>query len=75
MIASKAMKTRATVFSLVKVVGLVVGLAACGGSPRGKLVVETSVLPYQPPDISEITGIEEPDGDASDGSGSAEPGK
>ncbi len=33
----------------------------CGGGGAGKIMAEIPVLPYQAPDISEITGIEEPD--------------
>lgn len=40
---------------------LILSLAACGGGGAGKIMADTPVLPYQPPDISEITGIEEPD--------------
>jgi len=40
---------------------LILSLAACGGTTAGKIMADTPVLPYQPPDISEITGIEEPD--------------
>ena len=68
------MKTQATVLSMVKVLAFVT-LAACGTG--GKMAVNTPMLPYQAPDISEITGIEEPDSDTTEGSGSAspEPGK
>ena len=72
MIASEAMKTTATLLSLAKVVAITTGLTACGA--RGKLAVDTPVLPYQPPDIGEITGIPEPDEADGDGSGT-EPGK
>jgi hypothetical protein len=34
-------------------------LAACGGGGPGKLAVDSPALPYQAPDISEITGIDE----------------
>jgi hypothetical protein len=40
---------------------LILSLAACGGAAAGKIMADTPVLPYQAPDISEITGIEEPD--------------
>jgi hypothetical protein len=40
---------------------LILSLAACGGTTAGKIMADTPVLPYQAPDISEITGIEEPD--------------
>ncbi|HEY1558151.1 MAG TPA: hypothetical protein VGF94_25155 [Kofleriaceae bacterium] len=60
------MNTRAIVFS----VGVGV-LAGCGG-PQGKLSVDTPVLAYQKPDISDITGIDEDsDTDTDSGSGSA----
>jgi hypothetical protein len=62
------MNTRAIVFS----VGVGV-LAGCGG-PQGKLSVDTPVLAYQKPDISDITGIDEDsdtDTDSGSGSGSA----
>jgi hypothetical protein len=68
------MKIRATFLGFVKISAAVV-LASCGGS-RGKIVVDTPVLPYQAPDISEITGIDDDDTGDSDatpaaGSGSA----
>jgi len=34
-------------------------LVACGGGGPGKLAVDSPALPYQAPDISEITGIDE----------------
>jgi len=37
---------------------LVMLLGACGGH-HGKLVADTPVTPYEKPDISEITGIDE----------------
>jgi hypothetical protein len=36
-------------------------VAGCGGTAAGKIMADTPALPYLPPDISEITGIEEPD--------------
>jgi hypothetical protein len=36
-------------------------VAGCGGGGGGKIMADLPVLPYLPPDISEITGIEEPD--------------
>ena len=50
-------------------------LTACG--THGKLRVDTPIAPYQPPDISEITGIDE-DSEApapAEGSAAAHPGK
>lgn len=55
------MKIRAALMTFVKV-GVVVGagLSGCASRPN-KVMADTPVLPYQAPDISEITGIEEPD--------------
>jgi hypothetical protein len=67
------MRTSAIVLSLLRVALVGGGLSACGGA-QGKLSVDTPLLPYQKPDISEITHID--DDDASDASGSgAEAGK
>ena len=38
-------------------------LTACGGH-HGKLVADSPVTPYEKPDISEITGIDEDDAPA-----------
>jgi hypothetical protein len=46
----------------VLVLALFASLVGCAKKP-GKLMVDSPALPYQPPDISEITGIEEPDED------------
>ena len=43
-----------------KVGVIAVAAAGCGSRPN-KIMADTPVLPYQAPDISEITGIEEPD--------------
>ncbi len=68
------MKIRATFLGFVKIAAATAavtgGLAACGGGAGGKLMVDTPVLPYQAPDISDITGIDEDDGDSDAGSGS-----
>jgi len=61
-LASERMKIRATFLGFVKISTAIV-LASCGGS-RGKVVVDSPVLPYQAPDISEITGIDEDAGDS-----------
>jgi hypothetical protein len=44
---------------LVCVMG-VIAAAGCGSRPN-KIMADTPVLPYQAPDVSEITGIEEPE--------------
>lgn len=54
------MKIRATLFSFAT--GVVLTAAACGSSPN-KIMADTPVLPYEPPDVSEITGIDEDDED------------
>ena len=82
MIASVPMKIRVILVSGLRVMAIGWGLSACGGPTQGKLVVDTPILHYQQPDISEITGIDEDDEDSGSGSagsgsgsGSAEPGK
>jgi hypothetical protein len=47
----------------MKTILLVALLAACGGH-HGKLVADSPVTPYEKPDISEITGIDEDDAPA-----------
>jgi pyruvate dehydrogenase E2 component (dihydrolipoamide acetyltransferase) len=52
------MTIRATLFVIVT------GFAtACGGAKQNKIMADTPALPYQAPDIAEITGIEEDDED------------
>lgn len=58
------MKIRATLFSIAKLAVVVTVAAACGGHQGNKVLADTPVLPYQSPDIAEITGIEEPEEDA-----------
>jgi len=63
------MQLRATLF-LAACLALGMG-AGCGGAAAGKVMTETKaptkedpnalLVPYVAPDISEITGIEEPD--------------
>ena len=83
-VASEPMKIPATVLLVGKLAllsGATIAGSGCLG-PRGKLQVDTPALPYQKPDISEITGIDEDQDSDSDagsaaasGSGSAQPGK
>jgi hypothetical protein len=70
------MKPRVLV-SCLRLLAVGGGLAACGGPAHGKLRVDTPILSYQKPDISEITGIDEDEANEGSGSGSAsvEPGK
>jgi hypothetical protein len=49
--------------------------AACGGGGAGKIMADTPALPYQAPDIDEITGIESEEEDTETegaGAGSAQ---
>lgn len=67
-LASELMKIRAYSLAFVKLAVATAaagGLAGCAGT-RGKVVVDSPALPYQAPDISEITGIDDDDdGDSS----------
>lgn len=65
------MKIRATLLLCVKV-GVIATVAGCWSGNR-KIMADTQVLPYQAPDISDITGIEEPDTDSDSDEGSAAP--
>jgi hypothetical protein len=42
----------------IRALFLTIALGACGGH-HGKLVADSPVTPYEKPDISEITGIDE----------------
>jgi hypothetical protein len=69
------MNTR-VVFSVLRLAAICGGLGACGIT-QGKLHVDTPIMQYQKPDISEITGIDEdevPENPGTSG-GSAQPGK
>ncbi|MGE0547106.1 MAG: hypothetical protein AB7R00_08625 [Kofleriaceae bacterium] len=53
---------------------LVLAIAAgCGGGPGGKIMADTPVLPYQAPDIDEITGIDSEAEDDTDAEADAAP--
>jgi hypothetical protein len=67
------MKIRAALMTLVKVGVVTFGFAGCAAKPN-KVMADTPVLPYQAPDISEITGIDEPDeSDADEGTATPAP--
>lgn len=71
-LASEIMKIRATFLGFAKLAAATAvtgGLAGCAGA-RGKVVVDSPALPYQAPDISDITGIDDDSGDADSGSAS-----
>lgn len=63
MVTSEAMK--------IRVIGLLCVLGACAS--QGRIRVDTPIAPYQKPDISEITGIDEDDTDSSDKGSAAAP--
>lgn len=72
-VSVESMKIRAALMTFVKVGVVASGLAGCGSRPN-KVMADTPVLPYQAPDISEITGIEEPDeSDAEEGTAAPAP--
>jgi len=69
-LASEPMKIRATFLAFAKLAAATAvtgGLAGCAGT-RGKVVVDSPALPYQAPDISDITGIDDDSDDADAGS-------
>ena len=73
MLASELMKIRATFLGFAKLAAATAvtgGLAGCAGT-RGKVVVDSPTLPYQAPDISEITGIDDDDSGDSDAGSAA----
>jgi hypothetical protein len=39
-------------------VAAALGAAACGGGKAGKIMADTTILPYQAPDTDEIAGID-----------------
>lgn len=70
------MKIRATIATLLRLSAVTAGLGGCTTAHSvGKLTVDSPALPYQAPDISDITGIEEPDEGEGSGSAAPEPGK
>jgi hypothetical protein len=55
----------------IRVLGFAVALGAC--AHQGRIQVDTPILTYKAPDISEITGIDEDDTDAADKGSAAAP--
>ena len=73
------MRIRSSVVIAVKLlaIGAIAGTTACGTGGAGRIMADTPALPYQAPEIDEITGIdstlESSDGEGSSaGSGSAQ---
>jgi hypothetical protein len=58
----------------IRALFLTVALGACGGH-HGKLVADSPVTPYEKPDISEITGIDEDETPAETSAPAAAPEK
>ncbi len=52
------MKLRAACITVVKVATIAIATGACGPGAGGKLTVDTPAMPYQAPDIDDITGID-----------------
>jgi len=81
-IASTVMRTRASILTIAKAcagAAIITTAGGCGGTKMGKIMADTPVLPYEAPDIDELTGIEPPDPDeateapaAGSGAGSAQ---
>ncbi len=57
MIASTAMQARVTWVAYVRMAVFAGAMAGCGHT--AKLAVDSPILPYQKPDVSEITGIDD----------------
>ena len=75
MLASIPMNLRATIVTTMKLATAAVALAAGAGCGHtiGKLAVDIPAMPYQSPDIDEITGMDsdaEAGSDSGSGSGS-----
>ncbi len=47
-------------------VAVALGASACGGGKAGKIMADTTILPYQAPDADEIAGID-PDAEPATG--------
>lgn len=39
-------------------VAVMLGATACGGATAGKIMADTTILPYQAPDADELAGID-----------------
>ena len=59
------MRIRSSILVVGKLlaVSALAAAAACGGGGAGKIMADTPALPYQAPDIDEITGIDSEDED------------
>ena len=69
------MRIRASIPTIMRAAALLAAVAASGACthPSGKLMVDApKMLPYQPPDIDEITGIDSSDEPEAPAEGSAQ---
>ncbi len=57
----------------MKLRGIAFAVVLGGCASHGRIRVDTPIAPYQKPDISEITGIDEDDTDSSDKGSAAAP--
>jgi hypothetical protein len=57
------MRIRSSILVAAKLLAVtsIATAAACGGGGAGKIMADTPALPYQAPDIDEITGIDADD--------------
>jgi hypothetical protein len=65
------MRIRSSILVAAKLAAIaaVTSATACGGGGAGKIMADTTILPYQAPDIDEISGVDS-EADEGDGSGS-----
>ena len=67
------MRIRSSILVAAKLLAgtAIAATTACGGGGPGKIMADTPALPYQAPDIDEITGIDSTDDDSTDGDGTS----
>jgi hypothetical protein len=70
-LASSPMRIRSSIVVVAKfaAISAIAGAAACGGGGAGKIMADTTILPYQAPDIDELTGIDPDEAETTDGEG------
>lgn len=72
-LACHPMQIRASLLTVVRAAGLagvIATTAACTHASANLMVDVPRILPYQPPDIDDITGIDSDEADAAPGTGS-----
>ena len=70
-LASSLMRIRSSILVVAKLAAIssLAGAAACGGGGAGKIMADTTILPYQAPDADELAGIDPDEAEATDGEG------